>query len=385
MTKLAVIGRGTAGCMSVIHFLRWTDWDIEWYFDPNTATQAVGEATTIRPPSVMFTNMGFDYEDLRSIQGTVKTGIRKIDWGDHNHDYVHKFFPPQVGFHFSASELQDLIIERISKSPRIKIIHSRVTANDIDSDYVMDCSGRPKSFEDFNKPDYIPVDSVYTVKCYWDHCRFNNSLQIALKHGWAFGIPLQDRCSIGYLYNSSISSLDEVKQDIENVFDRFNLTPSNGTNSFKFYNYYRKRNFDRRVCYNGNASFFLEPMESTSITMMDQINRWSFDYWHEHDLYHTMYRDSILEVEDMIMLHYMAGSKHKTKFWDFATERGRVCIEGSKQKHRFSSFIRNSKDLYPLHEKGFLVESLPQYGTWWEGSFFQNLTNLNLYSKLGIE
>ena len=33
MKKITIIGRGTAGCVAVTHFLRWTDWEIDWVFD----------------------------------------------------------------------------------------------------------------------------------------------------------------------------------------------------------------------------------------------------------------------------------------------------------------------------------------------------------------
>ena len=65
-------------------------------------------------------------------------------------------------------------------------------------------------------------------------------------------------------------------------FDDFNLIPSTDTNSFSFNNYYRKQNFTDRVVYNGNASFFLEPMEATSVGCMDHIQRISWEIWNNN-------------------------------------------------------------------------------------------------------
>ena len=58
------------------------------------------------------------------------------------------------------------------------------------------------------------------------------------------GIPLQNRCSIGYMYNNKINSLEEVKEDVKNIFEEFNLQPSETTNAFSFKNYYRNTNFE---------------------------------------------------------------------------------------------------------------------------------------------
>jgi hypothetical protein len=94
-----------------------------------------------------------------------------------------------------------------------------------------------------------------------------------MKHGWIFGIPLQKRVSIGYLYNDELSSLEEVKKDVQNVFKEYQLKPSEITNHIKFESFYRKQNFNSKVIYNGNSSFFLEPLEATSTHMSANINR----------------------------------------------------------------------------------------------------------------
>jgi hypothetical protein len=53
MKKISFIGRGTAGCLSILHFLRWTDWEIDWYFDNDIKPQAVGEGATLALPRVL--------------------------------------------------------------------------------------------------------------------------------------------------------------------------------------------------------------------------------------------------------------------------------------------------------------------------------------------
>jgi hypothetical protein len=94
-----------------------------------------------------------------------------------------------------------------------------------------------------------------------------------MKYGWVFGIPLQNRISIGYLYNSDINSIEDIKKDIQNVFDEYHLTPSEKTQNFSFNSFYRKNNFSSKVIYNGNASFFLEPLEATSTGLSTYIYR----------------------------------------------------------------------------------------------------------------
>jgi hypothetical protein len=384
--KIAIIGAGTAGVYAATHFNRWAkDCEIELYYDSNIKPQPVGEGSTLSLPRSLWNNLCFTYEDLYKIDGTVKTGIRKINWGGDG-DFVHTFFPPNVSFHFNASSLQKYILNTLKDD--IKIHDKNVTHDSIDADFIMDCSGKPKTYEEFNISEYISVNSVYVTQCYWDNPRFTYTLTIARPYGWVFGIPLQNRCSIGYMYNSNINTLEEVKEDVKAIFEQFNLTPSDTTNAFSFNNYYRKENFaaDSRVVYNGNASFFLEPMEATSIGTMDLIQRTAYDLWFGDNTTvesaNSRYLRFIKEVENMIMLHYCSGSKFDTPFWKFAQDRGERCAKEMMQNQKFV-------DMYNLSKRdwSFLISEMGQdgsheYATWTPMSYNQNLNALNLYEKM---
>jgi hypothetical protein len=245
----------------------------------------------------------------------------------------------------------------------------------------MDCSGKPKSYDEFNLTESIPVNAVHVTHCYWDHAKFQHTLTLARPYGWVFGIPLQNRCSIGYMYNSNINTLEEVKQDVLQVFADYNLTPSTDYNTFGFKNYYKKQNFTDRIAYNGNASFFLEPLEATSLALMISICKMSHDIWFngiDPSKYNNNYVKSLKEIETMIMLHYFAGSVFKTPFWDFAQERGARIVSEANRNIKFKEFVAHSK-----YDRDALSK-LPggTYGTWAKHSFKQNLENLKIYEKI---
>jgi hypothetical protein len=388
MKKLAVIGKGTAGVFAVCHFLRYTDWEIDWYYDETIIPQAVGEATTLLPPKVLFQTVGFEYPDLVNIGGTVKTGLRKKYWGSLGKEYVHTFPPGSVGYHFSVVSLQSYMAEKLSKDPRVKIINRFATPDTVDSDYVMVCSGKPNDLTDFHISEYIPVNHAYVNQCYWPCARFTDSLHIARKYGWVFGIPLQERCSIGYVFNDTFATLDEVKKDMETVFEEFGLTPSEDTLELKFGNYYRKNNFQGRVAYNGNASFFLEPQESTSITTMDYTQRYAYDYW--HGLYtqeetQARYENQLHEVENFLMLHYFSGSAHKNDFWEYAQKRGENCMHRALKDPKFLKYVDEARLALDnnWHNGLFQVGGTDNYGgVFWHGSFTQILKNTGVLEPL---
>jgi hypothetical protein len=380
MKKIAVIGRGTAGVLAVAHFWRWAkDCEVELYFDTNIKPQPVGEGSTLVMPKSLAFDLGFTYEDLHNIDGTFKYGIKKQNWANGG-TFMHQFVPPSVSYHFNAGKLQDYIINILKD--QVKIIDKNVTPEDIDADFVMDCSGKPQDYSEFNMSEFIPVNSVHVTQCYWDYPRFQYTLTIARPYGWVFGIPLQNRCSIGYLYNNTINTLEEVKADVEEIFKEYNLTPSEHTNTFSFKNYSRKANFTKRVAYNGNSSFFLEPIEATSIATMDAVNRRAFDVWFNGKQLaeaNIEYRTLLAEVENVIMLHYFAGSIFKTPFWEYAASRGRRNMASAFYNPAFTNMLNYSqqdiRDLYTFN-------SGLEYGTWSGSSFQQNLICLGLYDKL---
>jgi hypothetical protein len=381
--KIAVIGKGTAGSQAVIHFARFfPNFEIDWYFDPEKPAQSVGEGSTLQLPTNLFNNLGFSHESLKKVNGSLKTGIYKKNWGNENEEFFHDFPPPQVGYHFSATELQKYIEEKIVETNNIvQIIPKEVDYNNVDATFVFNASGRPSNFDDFHLSEYIPVNSAYVTQCYWPSARFQHTLAIAGKHGWVFGIPLQNRLSIGYMYNNQISSVEDLQDELSEIFQEYSVEPSDKTNSLTFKNYYRKNNYENggHLIHSGNASFFLEPLEATSIGVMDRIQRAAFDIWTNKKSFsqaNDEYLDLLHEIEFIIMMHYAAGSRFKTDFWEFAKDRGIKKIENSKNDYQIKNIYSTIKNIKDFNFANDFV--LPEYGQWWAGSFVQNIAGLGI-------
>jgi hypothetical protein len=381
--KIAVIGKGTAGSQAVIHFARFfPDVEIDWYFDPQKPAQSVGEGSTLQLPRNLFNSMGFSHESLIRVNGSFKTGIYKKNWGQNKKEFFHDFPPPQVGYHFSATELQNYIEKRIGDiSKKVRIVPKEVDYNNVDANFVFNASGRPENFQDFNLSNYIPVNAAYVTQCYWERARFQHTLTIAAKHGWIFGIPLQNRLSIGYMYNQNISNIEDLKEELDQIFKEYQVEPSQKTNSLTFKNYYRKNNYenDGRLIHSGNASFFLEPLEATSIGVMDQVQRAAFDIWtgkKSPEQANLEYLNLLHQIEFMIMMHYAAGSSLKTEFWEFAQQRGVKKLKDSSEDQQIKNIYNQIKDLRGYNMATSL--DLPEYGLWWSGSFVQNIEGLGV-------
>jgi hypothetical protein len=286
---------------------------------------------------------------------------------------MHTFPMPNSSIHFNAVKLQNLLRE-LNKD-RVNFINKNININDIDADYILDCSGKPNNFDDYKKAKYIPVNTAVVKQCKWDYPKYYYTLCIAAKYGWVFGIPLQDRISFGYLYNRNINNKKEILDDLDEIINTYSLKSNKDFNYIEFNNYYRKKNYTKNIFYNGNKSFFLEPMEATSLATIDDINRDVFDLIYKNRTVKQVndrYDNWFKEVQDVITLHYLAGSRFKNEFWSYAENLAKECI--NKKSKKYEDILNNYKNNnYQIHGN---------YGTWGVHSFRQNIIGLGLENKI---
>ena len=145
---------------------------------------------------------------------------------------------------------------------------------------------------------------------------------VATPDGWTFVIPLQNRTSLGYLYNDTITTDEQAEK---NFREQFGVEEVGKPRSFR--NYLAKNPIiDDRVILNGNKLTFIEPLEATSVT--------TYDFFAEHtmtaimkngsnipqELQNAVFRNAEMVYQNMnfILYHYQFGSKYDTPFWDYA-------------------------------------------------------------------
>lgn len=381
MKKLTVVGKGAVGSLAVAHFLHYTDWNIEWIYDESIPTASVGEATNLTVPNNLNWTLDFNHYDLFKMNGTAKLGISKKGWS--KQDYFHPFPSGLTAMHFEAKDLQDAIYNKVKNNSKLTIVNKFVdNPENLDSDFVMMCVGSPNEItkENFITLTNIPVNAAYVTQCKWDSARFNYSLTDTMPNGWVFGIPLQNRISIGYMYDDTLTSLEEVKKNVQQVFADYDLTPSDKTQNLHFQSYYRKNNFTSKVVYNGNASFFLEPLEATSTGFAINVIRQAWDLWTGNltvEECQKQYEKQIDEIESMILLHYMSGSIHKSKFWTKAKK-----LATNKIKKEFINKTKWAKFVLDATLNLYNKESNLELGTWGYRNYQINIQGLGLEKEI---
>ncbi len=196
----------------------------------------------------------------------------------------------------------------------------------IEGDLFVDCSGSRgvliqqhlgTGYEDWGH--WLPCDRAMAVPSE----RFATTLPFtrAIAHGtgWQWRIPLQHRNGNGLVYSSRHTSDDEAARILLGNLDSPALADPK---IIHFRTGRARRQWNRNVVAVGLSSGFLEPLESTSIYLIQSaVVRLIHLFPHEGitpELIGEYNRQSQIEMElirDFIILHYHANNRRDSAFW----------------------------------------------------------------------
>lgn len=196
----------------------------------------------------------------------------------------------------------------------------------IEGDLFIDCSGfRALLIEETLKTGYedwshwLPCDRALAVPCESAATLTPYTRSTAHKAGWQWRIPLQHRIGNGHVYCSNAISDDEATATLLTNLDG---KPLADPRLIKFTTGMRKKAWNKNVIAVGLAGGFLEPLESTSIHLVQATVSQLIDYFPDTgfspadiDEYNRQSRFQFESIRDFIILHYHLNQREDTAFW----------------------------------------------------------------------
>jgi tryptophan 7-halogenase len=206
----------------------------------------------------------------------------------------------------------------------------KVRLNDgreVDGDLFVDCSGMRAlligdalghGYEDWNH--WLPCDRAQAVPCASVEPLTPYTRSTARKAGWQWRIPLQHRIGNGYVYASEMISDDEVAESLLANLDGEAMADPRPV---RFRPGRRLKSWDKNVVALGLSSGFLEPLESTSIHLIQTgIHRLLAMFpstgfsQPDIDEFNRQARTEYEDVRDFIIAHYKVTRRSGDPFWD---------------------------------------------------------------------
>jgi len=231
----------------------------------------------------------------------------------------------------------------------------------IAADLFIDCSGfRGLLIEEALKTGYedwshwLPCDRALAVPCERSGPLSSYTLAAAREAGWQWRIPLQHRVGNGYVYCSGFIDDDKAHQTLFANLEGKTLAEPN---KLRFTTGRRRKFWNKNCVALGLASGFLEPLESTSIHLIQRGIAQLLQLFPNRDFepadterYNRIFAFEYERVRDFLLLHYTTNERDDTPFWRHCRQIGRP--DSLKEKlalfRGYGRIVREDNELFPV-------------------------------------
>jgi len=205
------------------------------------------------------------------------------------------------------------------------VMHSGET---IPGDLFVDCTGfrgllieqtLHTGFEDWSH--WLPCDSAVAVQTETTRPAMPYTSAIAHECGWRWNIPLQHRVGNGFVYCSRYLSDEDAKNKLLAAIEG---KPIRAPWQIRIRTGRRRKAWNKNCVALGLAAGFVEPLESTSIHMIQMgatrlMQLFPFDGIQPSliERFNDESRNEIEKIRDFIVLHYHTTERDDTPFWRY--------------------------------------------------------------------
>ena len=268
---------------------------------------------------------------------------------------ANKFMPPRTdvpnsplgdiayAYHFDAS-LYAKYLRKLAQARGVVRIEGKITratqrqgdghvdaveledGTRVEGELFIDCSGfrgllieqtLETGYEDWTR--WLPADRALAVPCESAAVMTPYTRATAHKSGWQWRIPLQHRTGNGHVYCSRFISDDEAASTLLANLDGKALAEPR---LIKFQTGMRKQAWNGNVVAIGLAGGFLEPIESTSIHLIQSAIARLIEFFPDRGFqeveraeFNRQSRFEYERIRDFIVLHYHLNQRTDSPYW----------------------------------------------------------------------
>ena len=196
----------------------------------------------------------------------------------------------------------------------------------IDGDLFVDCSGfRALLIEGALKAGYddwsehLPCNSALAVPCAKVAQLTPFTRASAKSAGWVWRIPLQHRTGNGHVYSDAFTSDEEAARVLLDGLDGRALDVPR---QLRFTTGRRRKSWVKNCVAIGLSGGFVEPLESTSISLIDDAIAALIKYFPDSDFrpelaneFNRQIAGNYESVRDFIVMHYKLTKRSDSDFW----------------------------------------------------------------------
>jgi len=198
----------------------------------------------------------------------------------------------------------------------------------IEGDLFVDCSGfvslllgkaLGEPFQDWSK--WLPADRATAMPCRTETALTPYTGVIAMEAGWRWRIPLQHRTGNGYVYSSDFLSHEKAAEALISAVEG---EPIAEPRVLRFKAGRRERSWVGNCVAVGLASGFLEPLESTSIYLIQAAITALVELFPDgavspvlRDEFNRLIDLEYDRIRDFLILHYHATERTDSEFWNY--------------------------------------------------------------------
>jgi tryptophan halogenase len=255
--------------------------------------------------------------------------VREINYAFHFDASLYARYLRSYGEAMGVHRIEGKIVEPMLDGETGYVTGVKLESGQVvDGDLFIDCSGfrgllieqaLETGYDDWTH--WLPCDRAWAVPCENTPELTPYTRATAHKVGWQWRIPLQHRAGNGVVYSSAHLSDDEAAGTLLANLDGAALDEPR---QIRFQTGRRKLSWNKNVIAMGLSSGFVEPLESTSIHLIQTAITWLIALFPdrrfrdaERDEFNRVLGAKYDDVRNFVILHYKATERDDSEFWNY--------------------------------------------------------------------